>query len=472
MVALVLSSAPALVVLGWLLSGPIVRPVSCWIVLAGIVIAVRVRWSGTLASRIVVAIAASLMPALFVAQFAGMAWQSDAHMLFLVTLAAIASLLDLRAVLAGAATIAVQHLVLNYAAPATLFPDGCCDLGRVLFHALMLILEAVALTILTGTAAHAIREAERSGQQTARVELERIAREQEAQDRATEAREARAERLTVLVRAFERQIEATVQELLSASSLLGGTADAMTDATGRAGAQADEAAIAAKEAETGVEAAARAAETLHLSVGEIDRQVAQSAGMTGRAVEDAQRTDETVRALSEGAKRIGEVTGLIDSIATQTHLLALNATMEAARAGKAGEGFAVVAREVKELAAQTSAATGEIGIVVAQIQDATRDAVNKIGGIAELIRDVGGITGEIASSMRRQGDATAEIAVNVQRTATNTRRMAGDIASMGRSTSETGLSARKVLDAAGALSAQARSLTERVSGFVADVRAA
>ena len=75
-----------------------------------------------------------------------------------------------------------------------------------------------------------------------------------------------------------------------------------------------------------------------------------------------------MQALAEGAEKIGHVVGLITNIAGQTNLLALNATIEAARAGDAGKGFAVVASEVKSLANQTTKATEEIGIRIAQIQ--------------------------------------------------------------------------------------------------------
>src|SRR5690606_15317887 len=123
----------------------------------------------------------------------------------------------------------------------------------------------------------------------------------------------------------------------------------------------------------GVQTVASAAEELSASIGEISRQVSQATGVAARAVENARRTDMTVRALSEGATRIGQVVELISNIAGQTNLLALNATIEAARAGEAGKGFAVVASEVKNLAAQTSKATEEIGSQITQIQAATRD---------------------------------------------------------------------------------------------------
>ena len=221
-----------------------------------------------------------------------------------------------------------------------------------------------------------------------------------------------------------------------------------------------------------MQAVAAAAEELSASIGEISRQVSQSSEITGQAVVDARRTDAIVRALAEGAERIGHVVGLIISIAGQTNLLALNATIEAARAGDAGKGFAVVASEVKSLAQQTAKATEEIGTQVGQIQSATKEAVEAIRVITGTIEEVSSIAVSIAAAVEEQGAATAEIARSVQQTAQSARDVTVNIGDVSQAATNTGTAADQVLDAATDLSRQAERLTSEVDGFITEVRAA
>jgi methyl-accepting chemotaxis protein len=217
---------------------------------------------------------------------------------------------------------------------------------------------------------------------------------------------------------------------------------------------------------------AASAEELARSIGEIGRQVAEAAQITNHALQDTQHTDAVVRALAEGAQRIGDVVALIANIAGQTNLLALNATIEAARAGEAGRGFAVVANEVKNLATQTARATDDISAQVRQIQDATHQAVEAIRGIGGVIEKVGGIANGIAAAVEQQGAATTGIAGNVQEAADGTRGVTATIAGLSKGAMATGAAATQVLTSAGGVARQAGALSREVEGFLEGIRAA
>ena len=278
--------------------------------------------------------------------------------------------------------------------------------------------------------------------------------------------------LIALADRFDASVGQLVGLMASGSTELQSTAQSMTETANHTNQRATVVSTAAAEASTRVQTVASAAEELTYSIAEISRQVAQSAKITDRAVENARRTDTIVRALADGAQQIEHVAELISSIAGQTNLLALNATIEAARAGEAGRGFAVVASEVKSLASQTAEATKEIGTRIAQIQGATKEAVDAIQGITVTIEEVSAIAATITSSIEEQGIATAEIARNVTQTAQATQAVTTNIGGVSTAANETGGAAGLVLAAASNLSRQAEHLSGEVTTFLAGVRAA
>jgi methyl-accepting chemotaxis protein len=286
------------------------------------------------------------------------------------------------------------------------------------------------------------------------------------------AKEQRVVRLNALTQSFEVKAGALVGQVSSAATALQATARGMSGTAGTVTQQATAVAAASEQASANVQTVASAAEELASSIGEISRQVAQSAAVAGRARDDAKRTDEVVRALAEGAHKIGEIVNLISNIAGQTNLLALNATIEAARAGDAGKGFAVVASEVKGLATQTAQATGDIARQITQIQAVTKEAVESIRGIGATIGEISEIAAGIAVAVEEQGAATQEIARNVQQASAGTQEVSSNIVGVSQGANETGAAAGEVLGAAGELSRQAEELRREVGVFITGVKAA
>ncbi|MGP1255423.1 MAG: HAMP domain-containing methyl-accepting chemotaxis protein [Kiloniellales bacterium] len=299
------------------------------------------------------------------------------------------------------------------------------------------------------------------------IESERMTAEQ-----AEKVERARAELMQSLAQDLDAAVTQVLQGVSGAAEEMRTTAQSMSSIAEETKVQATSASSASTEASANVQTVAAASEELSGSIREIARQVEQSENISKRAVGQASETQDTVRQLASAAERIGEVVSLISDIAEQTNLLALNATIEAARAGEAGKGFAVVASEVKNLATQTAKATEEIGQQIAEIQGATGGAVQAIEGIATTVEEISAIAGSIAAAVDEQNSATGEIARNVQEAATGTSEVTQTLGGVNEGADETSRSASQVLAAVGELSRQTDGLRSEVDGFLKRMTAA
>ncbi len=184
---------------------------------------------------------------------------------------------------------------------------------------------------------------------------------------------------------------------------------------------------------------ATAMEEMNATVLEVAKNAAQAADSAARTREEAEngssvveraieaidkvnalseRLKENMHSLGKRAEAIGEVMNVISDIADQTNLLALNAAIEAARAGEAGRGFAVVADEVRKLAEKTMGATKEVGDAIHSIQASARENIRSMEEASKVIEEATNLAGESGDALKRIVEFAVDNANQIQSIAT------------------------------------------------------
>ena len=255
-----------------------------------------------------------------------------------------------------------------------------------------------------------------------------------------------------LAHAFAQMVESlrdTIARVGESSAAVASASSQISSSTEEMAAGAQEQTSQAAEVASAVEEMTKTIQENSKNTGttaETAKQVKSAAEDGGRVVEETvagmrriaevvNRSADTVRTLGKSSNQIGEIIGVIDDIADQTNLLALNAAIEAARAGEQGRGFAVVADEVRKLAERTTKATKEIAGMIRTIQAETAGAVTSMeegtkevnNGIAladragTSLKDIVGMVqkltdmvSQIAAASEEQSSASEQISKNVE----------------------------------------------------------
>ncbi len=277
----------------------------------------------------------------------------------------------------------------------------------------------------------------------------------ESINQTTEEVSSSAQETQATIRHLADAAEHQREQITGASA----TIDQMTSALEKMAGDATE---SAQVAQNSVEIAAKGGEAVRRTINGMDN-----------IREQIQETSKRIKRLGESSQEIGNIVELIEDIADQTNILALNAAMQAAMAGEAGRGFAVVADEVQRLAERSANATKQIEALVQTIQADTNEAVSsmeasttEVVGGAGLAEDAGAALQEIEKVSNEIAGIITRLADSAQQESAEARQLNDTMGVIQEITQQTTEGTGKAAEEIGELAEKTNRLRQSVAGFV------
>ncbi|MBI5194435.1 MAG: methyl-accepting chemotaxis protein [Nitrospirae bacterium] len=274
-------------------------------------------------------------------------------------------------------------------------------------------------------------------------------------------------------------MKSTSDNMASASQQLSANSEQMSKGVISQSDRSTQIASAAQEMSQTVVEIAKNASSIAASASETTRLAKEGEQIIDKSVSEVKNIAETVNessqimvSLGERSKQIGDIIRVISEIADQTNLLALNAAIEAARAGEQGKGFAVVADEVKKLAERTAKSTSEIGSMIGAIQDEVGKSVTSMDEVSKMVGsgvEFSTLTGDalhkIVSSVNELQMMVQQIASATEEMSATSEQISSDILAVANVSKETSTGSGQIAAASSEVAVLAAKLLEMGGQF-------
>ncbi len=276
----------------------------------------------------------------------------------------------------------------------------------------------------------------------------------------------RADTTTEVLREFQRDFAALVQQLNAQAGDLAAGSERLAAHSQESGEQVDHASAQADATLSMAEQMAKGAQLLSETLELVGTRVANANEAATHADQASDRGAQIAGQLELSAKEIGKLVAMIKSISDKTGLLALNARIEAARAGEAGKGFSVVSSEVAQLSKQTQEASSEISTIVGSLSELIGESIAQFRAIDASIETVGEMAAVAASSVEQQRTTSAELTNLIE----GVRRKALDSGSAVAQVSENFAQASQTIDKIDNSSGQLEALATQIDREIESLR--